>query len=394
MNHKPGGYGLAWYSNTTTVRPVGLDKDLTINDLYIEGIDYLQIFGTGTKKRRSKRFSLSDLNRPTRMYKKSFLVVDEIKNLKVCIMMCEPASPVLPVGSVTLKFDNEILYLNIFKFRYLKDFFNSIGFMPKYISRIDVYRDFQKFKEIMPGELIKRFAQETFLCKSRAKFDMIGVNAATGLDFQYLRNGKKNSGRQFYLYNKSLEMKEVGTKEHIINTWKEVNFNDQVDTWRLELSMTRGKRNNLLNEETGELEGIELKSIFKKGFINRIYEGGLKSSFSFVINQGKRKTRCKSVVLFTRNKKNVRLVFGAKQCDKLRMRKIIIKSLICDILNDKETREHKSRTMDEQINTVLRYVDDQAMNQHLMKIVFNLAIEYKTMYYDDLTKFIYHYFAN
>jgi len=33
--------GLAWYSNTTTVKPRITGKRLTPKDLYVEGIDYL-----------------------------------------------------------------------------------------------------------------------------------------------------------------------------------------------------------------------------------------------------------------------------------------------------------------------------------------------------------------
>lgn len=387
-----GSYGLAWYSNTTTLEPVGEDKHLIINDLYIEGIDYLQVFGSGRKIRRSKRFKFNDLERPTRMYKKSYLVTDEKLNLKVCVLNREPASPVLPEGCVSIKFDNELLYLKVFNYKYVKAFFRSIGFDLKYISRLDVYRDFQKFKTVMPFELIRNFAQEKWLCLSRAKFDMIGVNNKEGLSYQYLRNGKKNSGRQFYLYNKSIELREVGIKDHVVETWKIAGFNDMVDVWRLELSMTRAKRNEVLNEDTAEVIGMDLRNVFKKEYLKKCFEGGLKSSFRFVVNQGRRKTRCKKVKLFGNQRRAIRLIFGGSQCDNLRMRKIIVRSLIKDILNDKERREHKTRSVEEQIRTVKRYVKENFMDQHLLKIIWSLAYEFKIDFNKDVGLFIYGYF--
>lgn len=385
--------GLAWYSNTTTVKPIDINNKLVINDLYIEGLDYLQVFGTGTKKRRSKRFKMSDLDMSTRLYKKTFLITDEKLNIKVCVMNCEPASPVLPEGAASIKFDNQILYMKFFNMKYIKSFFNAIGFRFKHISRLDIYRDFQKFKSFTPDFLIKSFMNESFLSLSRAKFNVIGVNNEKGLSFQYLRNGMKSSGRQFYLYNKSLELKEVGIKEHIIKTWEEAGFNQGAEVWRLEESLTRGKRNQVLNCETGEIEGLELEMIFKKSFINKVYEGGLKTSFTFVNNDNKRKTRCKKIRLFSKSKKNIRLVFGGMQCNKMKMRKIIVGSLIKDILTEAESREHRSRSIKEQIRSIKKYVCDNNMDNHLPKILKRLSFLYKCVYYSDLEMFIYNYWA-
>jgi hypothetical protein len=395
MNNNPECVldGLAWYSNTTTVKPHSISNELIINDLYIEGIDYLQVFGTGTKKRRSKRFRMTDLKRSTRLYKKTYLITDEVKNCKVCVLNCEPSSPVLPEGAMSIKFDNEILYLKFFNAKYLKGFYNSIGFKFKHISRLDIYRDFQKFKNFMPESLITNFMNQSYLSNSRAKFNTIGVNNAEGLTFQYLRNGMKSSGRQFYLYNKSLELKEVGIKEHIIKTWEIAGFNNEVDVWRLELSLTRGKRNTILDEVTGELEGIELNKVFCKGFLHSVYEGGLKSSFSFVYNEHKRKTRSKKIKLFAIKKKYIRLIFGSSQCDKVRMRKIIVVSLIKDMMREAETREHRSRSIEEQIESINSYVIDQNMDNHVLKILKRLSREYKCDYFSDVGKFIYNYYA-
>jgi hypothetical protein len=385
--------GLAWYSNTTTLKPCNNLNNLNINELYIEGIDYLQIFCHKSKECRSKRFKMKDLDQPTRLYKKTFLITDEVLNLKVCVLSCEPASPVLPQGAASIKFDNEILYMKFFNRRYILRFLVAIGMEFKYVSRFDIYRDFQKFKEIMPEDLIRNFMQEKYLSLSRAKFNVIGTNNETGLNYEYMRNGKKNTGRQFYLYNKSLELQQVGNKEHIVKTWYDAKFNENVDVWRLELSLTRGKRNQVLNEDTGELEVIGLREVFKKGIIKKTYEAGLRSSFSFVVNQGKRKTRSKRIVLFSKKRKAQRLIFVGGQIDKLRMRRIITKSLIKDIMNDIELREHKSRTINGQIENVELYVTENGLWNHLPKIVWKLSKEYKTECFEDLNTFIYNYWA-
>jgi hypothetical protein len=268
-----------------------------------------------------------------------------------------------------------------------------MGLKLEYISRLDIYRDFQSFVNFLPGILIENFAKEKYLCKTHAKFDLICQNLKGSLDWQYLRVGKKSCGRQFYLYNKSTELKEVGNKEHIVNTWLENNFDQKRDVWRLEGSFTNLKRNNILNPITGEMEVMKLESIFSKKFVNKMYEAGLNSNFSFVINEHKRKTRCTPVKLFNKEIKHIKLIWSAAQNDNLRMSKILVKSMIVDILRNKEYREHKSSNFKDRINWINSYVDEKCMRQELLNIISKLAYTYKIRYYDSLSKFLYNYFG-
>jgi hypothetical protein len=369
-------FGLAPYGNTVQLKPSDIYNNLIISDLYIQGIDYLSVFCLGTKKRRSKRFKMRDLELSTRVYKKTYLVTDEKLNYKVGILNKVPGNQIINSDAVAFKFDNEILYQKFFNRKYIEVFLNSLGLKLISISRLDLYRDFQKFYKMMPGQLIRDFCQENILCKSRAKFCIIGVNDQWGLDFQYLRNGKKSSGRQFYLYNKSKELKEVANKEHIVKTWENAEFNKNIDVWRLELSLTKGRRNIEVSEVTGEILELGLENIFKRSVCERVYNAGLRSSFTFVERTNIRKTRCKKIKLFKGRGFNNKLVFGVYNVDKLRMRKIILRSLMCDIMNDKEIREHKTTDVRKKIDSVINYVMDYNLWYYYTKVTEELCKKY------------------
>jgi hypothetical protein len=124
-----------------------------------------------------------------------------------------------------------------------------------------------------------------------------------------------------------------------------------------------------------------------------VYDSGLDSSFRFVENTNIRKTRCKPVKLFRGQGKNVKLFSPTGQTDDLRMRKIIVKKEIRDILQDGENREHKTRGIEGRILWVNQYVQDHNMTKYLSKIIYSLALELKTESFGDLGKFVYNYFA-
>lgn len=385
--------GLAASDNMQTLKPSANINNLNISDLYTQEIDYLQVFLTGTKKGRSKRFILKDLDRSTRLFEKVFLITDEKEKIKVGEMCCLPKSPILPAGSCSIKFDNELLYLKLFNYRYCERLFKALGCVYKSVTRLDICRDFQRFKTMLPAELIKGFDRDQYKCLSRAKYYEIGDNDKNYKIPQYLRMGKKSTGRQFYLYNKSLELKEVGDKEHIRKTWDEMGFNKEVDVWRLEISINKVGKNIVVHKDTGEMIKIELREIFSKSFISTVYDSGLNGMFRFVENTNERKTRCKEVVLFRGLGKNIKLISPTGQTDDLRMRKIIVKKEIRDLLQDGENREHKTRGIEGRILWVNQYVLDHNMTKYLSKIIHSLALELKTESFRDLGNFVYNYFA-
>lgn len=389
------GDGLSPSNNMVTGRPSENINSLNISDLYIESIDWLSLFLAQLGKGRSKRFIMTDLKKETRLYKGQFLITDEKLNIKVGVICCLPKSPVLPPESCTLKFDNEILYLKLFNYKYCVRLFKALELEYKNVTRLDICRDIQRFKNVLPDELIENFSKGKYLCMSKgnAKFSDWGSLRNGGKNYEYLRIGKMSSGREFYLYNKSLELKEVGDKEHIREIWNKAGFNKDIDVWRLEERLTKGKRNILLDERTGELIKIDLKKVFDKRFRKMVYDAGLKSSFRFVENGNVRKTRCKEVVLFSGKGKNIKLVRGKGQTDQLRMRKIIVKKEIRDLLQDRETREHKTRGIQERIDWVNDYVKDHNMERYLLKIIDSLGLEFETESFGDLGKFVYNYFG-
>ena len=87
------------------------------------------------------------------------------------------------------------------------------------------------------------------------------------------------------------------------------------------------------------------------------------------------------------------MICGPGGTDKLRMKKIFVKQEVRDILKDRETREHKTRSISERIDYIKRYVRNNHMSRNLLKIIYSLALEFKTESFGDLGKFVYNYFA-
>lgn len=389
---KKGGC-LAWYGNTMPLKQQQAQDSLIISELYIEGIDYLQVFGMGTKKRKSKRFVYNELAGGTRAFRQQGFYFDKSFGIRVAHIMSDPVNGVMPPRSIMIKFDNEVLYLKAFNLKYVKMFFNAIGFEYKYLSRLDIYRDFQQFKEYDPEDFIRQYINEEIKLLSRAKFNVIGVNRFHGLGYQYLRIGKKNTGRQVYLYNKSIELLEIGEKNYIKETWHEVGFSKSFDVWRLEISLTKGARNILLDLETGEMVQAEISEVFKTKAVHDLYESGLNTIFQFVRGNRTRKTNMEKIRLFRGKKRNVKLVRSKENIDNLRMKKIILKSLIKDVLSDAEKREHKSKPVMERIEFISGFVVKHNLIVELDRIIEKLAIEFKISYDPNLYKFVMNYYS-
>jgi len=372
-----------------------------INDSYIEGIDYFEIYcflsdkwtENTLKEGICGEFKIIDEGWGTKVYSKSFLVEDKRSGRKMCVINCTPRSSILPERGCNVKFDNEVLYYRFFDQLYVDLLLYDLGLEFKSVSRLDIYRDFQRFKSFLPDVLVERFIKEKYLNVSSAKYELIGNIMKMGNDREYLRIGSRCTCRQVCIYNKSLELTVKEDKEYIRKTWDEVGFHRKVDTWRLELRLWH--LNRFMFRGMGIAgDEISIREVFDQGIIKRVYEAGLNQLFRFVKNEGKRKNRCEAIELFSDRDYNVRLLKRVYHTDHLWSRKVTVKGLVMDILNT-ETREHKSRSVEDQIDFVNRYVSDNHMvtwfkEKFLLKLSVKLCTDYCR---GGLRNFVFAYFV-
>lgn len=381
----------------------------SINDSYVERIDYLEVFGNLGEKWSENtlmegvfgEFKIIELIKRTAVYSKSFLVEDKRTGRKLCEINCVPHSDVIPEKSCNIKFVNDLNYYEGWDKLYCDLLFNDIGIEFKSVTRLDICRDFQKFLKFVPEVLIDRFVKGKYLSFSGgAKSRVDNKIGERDLYWNALTIGTYKVGRQVQLYNKSLEMSVEGkNKEYIRETWNEAGFHKKVDVWRLEVRLRELSKNNFENIGIG-YKKIGLEDVFNKGYIHELYESMLNRLFRFVKNEknekneNKRKSRCENIELFSDRNYNVRLLKKKYNEDKLWWHKMTVRGLMRDVMSDHETREHETRSKEEQIDSINKYVYDYQLVRWLIDdLMKRLARKYKTKYYRNLAKFVYGYYG-
>jgi len=300
--------------------------------------------------------------------------------------MCDPN---LRTGkdSVSIKFKNEILYYDFFNARYLERFLEAIGVKLHSISRLDIYKDIQKFKgNYRPERLIEDYFAKKLIRKGRGKFCVWGDSAEKDLQFQYLCFGMKQSGQQVYMYNKNLEMKQKKEKEYIRQTWDNIGFNPDMDVWRVEMSVQRVEKRfefdniDIVDKKTGEIKEkrkLTINDIFKKDIQELIFTGMENRCFEFRYRKkGVRTARSKRKELFVTRTQQVKLKKRAKNIDKLRTKKLVLKHLMTNLFNNKYQREHKTRGVSSELYTIYNHINNYNLKGYAVKIL-NDVIENK-----------------
>ncbi len=264
----------------------------------------------------------------TRVFRSVYIVYDAFGN-RVGQFLAHPHSRIIPEETILFKVQNEVLYYDDC-IKFVSQMLNSLGFAFQSISRIDICSDFNKFKNFLdPQNFIRGFFKQKYLKNGRSKFYTIGNSHPTNLNFQYLRFGKTNASYSCYIYNKSLEMKEVLMKKHIRQFWNLNNIDDNQTVWRLEVSI-KGSKNMLVDLDTGECENIDYQKLDDLEYLKKIYFSYIKKGFSFKRNDGtKNKTRMKDLELFeSDNFSNILPQRIVNNPNALRTKKLVLKNLV------------------------------------------------------------------
>lgn len=227
-----------------------------------------------------------------------FGFIDKIKYLTIAR---SPKSPLIPVDTCIIKFENWLLYNEGF-LNECESILEDFGYQYKSMNRIDICIDIQNFaNNLKPHNLIKGYFERKYHLVGNSKIKTILTNRVD-LQYSYFRTGTNNSFISIYLYNKSLEFREVAVKQHIIELWKYCNMNFDKDVWRLEISIKTGNL-SIMDPYTGELLEINLTSIKEVGYLKHIFFTVLSKKFTFkIVGKGTKVSRWPKLVLFKNTK--------------------------------------------------------------------------------------------
>lgn len=261
----------------------------------ILNLDWLTLYVDCSQDINGSLFVRKDLEFGTRQYR----TISEyfINKERVATLCHNPCSSILKEGTGLLKIDNNVFYKSGYQ-KVIESLLQDLNLKILSISRFDLCLDFEIFDNGMqPQTLINQFITNEIWKIGTAKYRIIGHQNLQHI-YDYLRFGSNTSDCSVYLYNKSLEMKEVKQKNYIMEQWKKANIGKNNDVWRLEISI-KGNNIQTMGFKLDKLRNFTLKDVTDTVFNHEIYYQLINKYFEFRINDGQiRKDRMKKLELF------------------------------------------------------------------------------------------------
>jgi len=194
------------------------------------------------------------------------LVQVTYKQKLICHIKYEPRADFMEKEMILVKFENSLLYSQTYNVDVALHLQN-LGLKFHSFTRIDLSFDFNKLQEYHPRDIIISYMNERIIKTDKAKMQLVGTTNK-GFIPQYLKFGSNKTGLQYYLYNKSKELKDVKDKPYIRNWWKKLQLND-TDVWRMEFRIQSAFLYTITDIITGEskplnefgLELLEMKNL-------------------------------------------------------------------------------------------------------------------------------------
>ena len=222
-------------------------------------------------------------------------VFDGVEWVVCAVISFAPLSNILPEDSLHIKIINRFLYqsdLNKLVFSLL----NELKLRFKSISRLDVSADFEKFHFISVPTFIKKVINKGYLKRHSTSFHLDG-KLTRSMPIHYIRFGSKESDVQFYIYNKSKELRDKTDKPYIKERWEQCGLSYKSrDIWRCEFVLHPSKFGTI-DTTDGTYDFTDLKVLYPEHLV-KLYATLFNQYCVFVHNDGQqRKDRMKKVEL-------------------------------------------------------------------------------------------------
>lgn len=260
------------------------------------------------------RYLLEKTPIQTRNFKAIYEIKDRKTGQEIAVLAAEPRSLMcMAEDSGLIKITNKYLYQKNFS-RFARDLFSDLQLTFINITRVDLAFDFLKFDYMGCIDFIDNFASKKYLKRSAAKMKFMGDSWSvdkgqlTG-GISSLKFGLESSDVNYYLYNKTLELKQVKDKPWIRDHWSSNGWDEKTDVWRLEFSLHPDQKGIAVMEVTEDGELVckavhHFKNLDLLDNITDIYKHCFDTHFQFVHAEKTKKgnyrkqSRCEAVKLF------------------------------------------------------------------------------------------------
>lgn len=323
MNNNPDGYKGAWAGGFrqpflflrrtfNTIISMRKDKESTsyvadgcnINRYpYCISVDWFEVccYGApiekGVRIVNGMKYMIEDTEKSTRVFKKLYKVIH--RGLEYFYIQQEPISSALKRGLTLVKVSNRVLYSEKYV-SLLLDLLKSFGLQYKGVSRLDIAYDCNYFcngrspKRFLHDYICKPIEQKggIYLANVKKHVSFFEKSISSNTHYSYVKFGMGTGGRSAYMYDKSLELREVKDKPWIRKMWADNGLIDDEKThvWRSEISIkAQGKQ--LLNLDTGELFALHPTFLDTYEKICKIFHFYASKAFDFRINEGQKNRR-------------------------------------------------------------------------------------------------------
>lgn len=236
----------------------------------------------------------------TRQFKELWTIM--LEGNEVAEVQCIPCSPILPPLSCIVKFNNRLLYSHdLWEIvdRFLRDHAMTIN----NLSRLDLCADFLTFEKYPCIKFITDFLGSQIRRVGRGKggayFEHFASKGVDGFSHSHLKYtglsfGDKKSDARVYMYNKSLELREVKKKPYIKDFWNKVGllqtYRDKAgkvvekDVWRLEVSMG-SKAMTFKDKMSNEVIHVNREMVGDGGDLVKLFHTMIRKLFVFIVNR-------------------------------------------------------------------------------------------------------------
>lgn len=291
-------------------------------------------------------------------------------NVKIATLLYAPRSRVIKENLLQVHIANKILYT-----RKLSDFINEINqeFDLFFInmSRLDICIDSSCFISGSVDKFISDFASNKIirLSKSSGYLPFKGGrdNKFTGISWV-----SKGSSVSWKIYNKSLEMREMDNhKKYIRDVWSLNGWDGIEDIFRLEVSLSKFSKINLVDKKTGLYVTNNFETILSN--IDNLLSHYLHSTFKFCYNENKSNVSRNTKYVFHDMKmiryKSINKISNYQ--DPTRKSKIVASDLFNTIL---KTSSNELRETINIYDTLLYYIKNYQLEEYFIN-KFNVDME-------------------
>lgn len=268
----------------------------------IINIDWLaySAYGNVGETTLFNRFKVIPKEHGSQVFKNVASIVTIDTAEEVAQMQYNPRSSALKPNLVIVKLANRCLY----EYDYIaliRTINEGLNLEYNSLSRLDICADFYTFEYCTPQELIKQFLQRKLRRYGKSKYVLHG-NQDKAQEYEYLRFGSPTSDVVCYLYNKSLEMREVKHKPYIVRQWSQLSYKYEdispaPDVWRLEFRLN-GDNIKTLCDDNGELYNLTLDALNNKTTLLYLYSALINKFWRWAKPTASKFIDCKEVAMF------------------------------------------------------------------------------------------------